>query len=372
MTATSTGAQFRRAWLAAIGMAGALCVTPPAAGADAVPGLTLAGAYIGEFERNFDPGQVSPRLKTAYHDVLNLSLTVDTAKAGLWPGGTLYIEGMRIHGDQLSRHVIGELQVASNIEAPGQILLEEAWYEQQLMHGKLSLLAGLRDLNREFHVSEYSGLFLNSSFGIAPEMSANVPTSGYPQPGWAARIRIRPLPHWYVQLADFDGDPQTRKLSAREGQMWMAETGFIHPTARYRLGAWLHTAAKAYGGRVYQGDYGVYVLADQQLAAIGTTRIGAFVQLGWVPPARNAVTRFLGLGLHVTGPLPSRDQDRLGLGLARAVTHHGAENTLELTYRAVISSSIAIQPSFQWINDPGGTAGAPPVRVGLLRFELAF
>jgi porin len=154
--------------------------------------------------------------------------------------------------------------------------------------------------------------------------------------------------------------------------MWMAETGFIHPTARYRLGAWLHTAAKAYGGRVYQGDYGVYVLADQQLAAIGTTRIGAFVQLGWVPPARNAVTRFLGLGLHVTGPLPSRDQDRLGLGLARAVTHHGAENTIELTYRAVISSSIAIQPSFQWINDPGGTAGAPPVRVGLLRFELSF
>lgn len=332
----------------------------------------MAGSYSGEFERNYDPGQVTSKLKTIYHDRLDLTLTVDTAKAGLWPGGTLFVDGMRIHGDQLSQYVIGDLQVASNIEATERFIVEEAWYEQKLMHGKLSLLAGLRDLNQEFHTSEYSALFINSSFGIAPSISANVPASIFPQPGWAARVRIRPTPQWYVQFADFDGDPQTRTLSAREGQMWMAETGYTHPTARYKLGAWLHTATKTYNGRIYRNDYGVYILADQQLAAIGTTKIGAFVQYGWVPPARNQVTRYLGLGLHVLAPLPARNKDMLGLGLAQATTHTGTESTIELTYRAIITPSLAVQPSFQWINDPGGIAGAPTIRVGMLRFELVF
>jgi porin len=362
----------RRPWLCGLGAAYALCVCPLPAMAVAVPGVTLGVLYSGEFERNYDPGLASPVLKTIYHDRLDLTLAVDTAKAGLWPGGTLFVDGMRIHGDQLSRHVIGDLQVASNIEAPEQFIVEEAWYEQNFMHDKLSVLAGLRDLNQEFHVSAYSALFINSSFGIAPEISANVPASIFPQPGWAARIRIRPTPHWYVQAADFDGDPRTRTLSAREGQMWMAETGFVHPTGRYKLGAWLHTAAKAYGGQVYPNDYGGYVLADQQLATIGAARIGVFAQWGWVPPARNQVIRYLGLGLHVSAPLPSRDRDVLGLGLARAVTHTGTESTLELTYRAVITPAVAVQPSFQWISDPGGTAGVAPVRVGLLRFELGF
>ena len=361
-----------RAWLTGLGMAGALCACPSPAPADAVPGVTLAGSYIGELGRNYDPGQVSPRLKTIYHDVLDLSLTVDSGEAGLWPGGTLYIEGMRIHGDQPSRFVIGDLQVASNIEAPTQTLIEEAWYEQRFLDGRLSLLAGLRDLNRDFYVSEYAGLFLNSSFGNGPEISANVPASVYPKPGWTARIRIRPTSQWYVQAADFDGDPQTRTLSAREGQMWIAETGLVFPTARYKLGAWLHTATKAYNGRTFANDYGGYVLADQQLAAFGATRIGAFVQYGWVPPARNEVTRYLGLGLHVTGPLPARAEDVLGLALAQAVMHTGTENTIELTYRASVTPSVSVQPSFQWIAHPGGVPGASPVRVGLLRFELAF
>lgn len=371
MTTTAGRKRYRRTWGAAIALAAALCTSPPANGAEAMPGVTLAGAYIGEFERNFDPGLVRPRLKTAYHDLLDLSLTVDTGEAGLWPGGTLHIQGMRMHGDQPTRFVIGDLQGASNIEAPERIVLEEAWYEQRLLHGRLSLLAGLGDLNRDFYASEYAGLFLNSSFGIGPEISANVPASIYPQPGWAAGMRIRPSPQWYVQAADFDGNPQTRTLSAREGQMWIAETGLARPGGRYKVGAWLHTAAKDYGGRVYQGDYGAYILADQQLAVFGATTIGAFVQYGWVPPARNAVTRYLGLGLHVTGALPGRGRDELGLGLARAVTHAGAEDTVELTYRAVITPDVVIQPSFQWIGNPGGTAGTAPIRVGLLRFELS-
>jgi porin len=337
-----------------------------------MPGVTLAGSYIGELERNYNPGLVTPRLETGYNGLLELSLTVDTAKAGLWPGGTLYIQGMHIRSDQLSRYVIGELQIASNIEAPPQLILEEAWYEQQWMQGKLSLLAGLRDLGNDFYVSEYAALFLNSSFGTAPVISDNVPFPIYPRSGLAARLRVQPTPQWYLQIADADGNPRTQALSAHEGQTWLAETGYMRPTARYKLGAWLYTKSKTYGGQTYPNDYGYYVLADQQLADFGAMKIGAFVQYAWAPPGRNQITRDLGLGLHVRAPLPGRTKDILGLGLVEAATHTGTESTIELTYRAVISPHIAIQPAFQWIGNPGGTAGTPLIRVGLLRFELSF
>jgi len=335
-------------------------------------GITVAALYTGESERNYDPGLVKPRLETIYHDNLDLMLTVDTEKAGLWPGGTLFIYGLRNHGGQPSQNVIGDLQVASNIEAPQQFIVEEAWYEQKLMHGKLSLLAGLRDVNNEFYISDYGTLFINSSFGIGPEIATNVPTSTFPRAGWGARIRIKPSRHWYVQVASFGGNPQRRTLAAHDGQMLIAEAGLILPKGRYKLGAWTHTATHVYAGHSYAGDYGGYALIDQQLAAIGAMKIGAFVQYGWVPPGRNLVTRYLGLGLHILALLPWRTKDIFGLGLAEATTHTGTENTIELTYRMPLTPWLVVQPSFQWIANPGAVTGNHMVRVGILHFELSF
>jgi porin len=334
-------------------------------------GITFSGLYTGETDRNYDPGLINPHLETIYHDNLDLTLTVDTAKAGLWPGGTLFIYALRNHGGQPSAHVIGDLQGASNIESPDQFIIEEAWYQQQLKGGKLSLLAGLRDINNEFYISKYGALFINSSFGIGPEMTVNVPTSTFPRAGLAARIRIKPMRHVYVQLASFDGNPATRSLSGREGQMAIVEAGIVNNTGGYKLGAWVHTATHVYAGHSYGDDYGAYAIVDQQLAAIGAMRIGAFMQYGWVPPVRNQVTHYLGLGLHVLGLLPRRDQDILGLGLADAATHTGMEQTIELTYRMTVSSDLVVQPSFQWIANPGGVSGRPPIRVGILHFEIS-
>ncbi len=97
--------------------------------------------------------------------------------------------------------MIGDLQTASNIEAPDHFLLQEAWYEQQFADGMLSLLFGLHDLNSEFYVSDYGSLFLNSSFGIGPDMTVNVPLSIFPRAGLAVRARIAPTLQSYLQAA---------------------------------------------------------------------------------------------------------------------------------------------------------------------------
>jgi len=334
-------------------------------------GIILEAVYSGEFVRNFDPGLVNGRRELIYEDNLDLTVTIDTGKAGLWPGGTIFVYGLRNHGGDPSGNVIGDLQTASNIEAPDNFLVHEAWYEQKFSDGFLSILFGLYDLNSEFLVTDYGSLFLNSSFGIEPEVSGNVPTSIFPKAGLAVRARIQPVEGCYLQAVGLDGDPETRSLSSSEGKMFVAEGGLNAVKGSYKAGYWLHTADKLFNGQLFSDDYGFYGIVDQELISPdGGGSIGAFLQWGWTPHSRNDVTQYLGAGLHMHGLLPTRDLDDLGIAIARAYTHGATENAIELTYRLVVAPWFSIQPSFQWISNPGGIPASSTIKVGLLRFEI--
>jgi len=337
-------------------------------------GLSLDVTYTGEFVRNLDPGLVSPRKETIYQDNLDLTATLDSEAAGLWPGGTFFIYGLFNHGGFPTATVIGDLQAASNIEASrNQFIVHQAWYEQSFADGSASLLAGLHDLNSDFYASEFAGLFLNSSFGIGPEISGNVGTSLFPQAGLGLRLKLTPQDSWYIQAAAYDGDPATRSLSATEGHMLIAEAGLLPEEGRgYKLGAWQHSADKTVGGQTFGSDYGLYAIADQPLYSFsGGGDLGGFVQFGWVPKKRNDITRYLGLGLHLNGAVPMRRDDELGLAVANAYTRTGTEHAVELTWHAALYPGIALQPSMQWILNPGGDSTASTIRVALLRFEFS-
>ncbi len=334
-------------------------------------GITIEGAYTGEFVRGF-PGGMAGGKSVIYEDNLDISITMDSEKMGLWPGGTLFVYGLRNHGGDPSANTIGDLQTASNIEAPDNALVQEAWYEQQFLHGVLSILVGLHDLNSEFYVTDYGSLFINSSFGVGPDMSANVALSIFPKAGLAARVRVAPNDNTYVQAAIYDGDPSTRALHGSEGKLMIGEAGLSSDTGTYKLGYWNHSADITVGAHTYNNDYGLYGVIDQELMHFdGDSTIGAFLQYGWAPAARNTVTRYIGGGLHLHGLIPTRDEDDIGIALARADTHAVAETTLELTYRLVLTPWLAIQPSYQVIQNPGGDATVPTANVGLLRFEVA-
>ena len=56
---------------------------------------------------------------SAYMDNLDLSLALDTEKLNLWHGGTFFIYGIINGGNRkLTERFVGDLQTASNIEAP--------------------------------------------------------------------------------------------------------------------------------------------------------------------------------------------------------------------------------------------------------------
>ena len=80
--------------------------------------------------------------KTATVGDLDLLLTVDMKKlVPALKGGTLFVYGLGLYGDDPSKHV-GDIQAVDNIAAPNTWKLFEAWYQQNLLE-RFSLLAGL-------------------------------------------------------------------------------------------------------------------------------------------------------------------------------------------------------------------------------------
>ncbi len=336
-------------------------------------GVTIKGVYTGEFAHTYLAGTPT-KSETIYHDNLDLTMNVDTEKAGLWKGGTFWVYGLRNHGSNPSSRMIGDLQGASNISVPkDQFIVNEAWYNQDFADGAVSALAGLHNLNSEFCISTNATIFLNSSFGIEPEISGNVPVSIFPQAGLGVRLRVKPVENVYVQAAVYDGDPSTREWKSSDGNMTIAEAGYIKGASDYKVGYWRHSAEKTYGGVTFSDDNGMYGIIDQEVFQFDNAEhssASVFLQYGSVPEDRNAITGYMGYGIHLHGLIPTRSVDDLGFGVANAKTHVDTEVAYELTYRLVATSWLAIRPSFQWIKNPGGDPAVSSVNVGFLRFEI--
>src|SRR6266481_5946400 len=127
----------------------------------------IPSCYDGEAVSDMSGGL---RRGATYLGILNLHLTVDAQRLVGWPGATVFLYGLGIHGGHPSTFV-GDAQGVSNIEAPAGWRLEEAWVQQNLFGHRFSVLFGQYDLNSEFYRLQSVSLLLNSSFGIGTELS---------------------------------------------------------------------------------------------------------------------------------------------------------------------------------------------------------
>jgi porin len=335
-------------------------------------GISIKILYTGEGAYKVAGGATNLTPRQMYHDNLDI-----TMKATPWSGGTFWLYGLRDHGPDPSAYMVGDLQTLSNIGTPDQFILNEAWFNQDSSDGKFSLLIGLHNLNSEFYDTTYGALFLNSSFGVGPELSHNVPVSIFPQAGFAIRGRVKPTDSTYFQEAIYEGDPTVRQALPSEGYLRIMETGYVTTGGDVKIGYWEHTADKlsSYNGKTYQGDFGYYAIMDYVLAQFNYqegSSMNIFMEYGSVPAERNLVTGYWGGGFTFHALIPGRKDDDLGIAIANASTHLDNEKTIEVTYHLVLSDSVAIQPSYQMITNPGGDAKVPTATVFLLRFTLAF
>ncbi len=324
-------------------------------------------------------------------------------------GAQLFVFALGTHGGAPSE-LVGDVQGVSNLEAPADVQLEEAWLQQNLLGNRLSWLVGRYDLNSEFYRLQSGALFINSSFGIGPELahSGAAGPSTFPNTAFGTRVDFKPSRNVAWRAALLDGVPVDRPgegirlFAPGDGALLVGEVALLERpdmggvprqrrfgigrglmrsyAAKVALGAWYYTARfhDLSDTTQHRGSGGAYLIGDLKVRSVT-----AFVQLGLGDGRVNQIGGYVGGGLTFTGPLPSRAQDMAGLAVAaarngshyeRAQTAAGiptvGETTVELTYLAAIGSWLTLQPDLQYVIHPGGTrttrnAVAPGLRIAV-------
>jgi porin len=383
--------------------------------------VTMAYSYTGDLVTVVSGGA---RRGSAFAGVAGAQVTLLLPRLVGWRGARVFAYLLDTHGGAPSG-LVGDVQGVSNLQAPPAIRLEEAWLQQNMLANHVSLLVGRYDLSSEFYVSHSANLFTNSSFGMGAELglSGVEGPSVFPFTSVGARLDVKPSPNTVLRLAALDGVPVDRPgggvhpFAPGDGAIVVGEVAILSRpdtsaaprSRRFQIGRGLgrsYSGKVAIGGWYYtarfpdlvdtlpsgapvehRGSGGAYLIADQTLWAARSGSPGpltGFVQLGLGDGRVNQIGSYLGAGLTLTGPIPQRTNDLVGLAVAAArngshfvraqpaaALATSGETAIELTYVAQLGSWITLQPNLQYVIAPGGTHATPSALVPGLRIGLS-
>jgi len=363
-------------------------------------GFSFEAQYTGDFLVNTKGGL---REDETYLGNLNFFLNMDFERSGLWKNGLLFANILDNHGDKkISESMVREIQTVSNIEAPRVTRLYELWYQHTFADKSTSFLAGIHNLNSDFNVTEFGGLFLNSYFGITPEMAIGARPGIFPLASPGARLKSGLNNRWELLLGVYDGDPgdpESSKhlpcstLSSRDGALIAFELAY-HLNARakslsefIKWGIWHNTGEfdditklDPLGNPVRrQGNYGTYIVFDKVIFQNDIQVLGTFLQSGFTPENLNEINYYIGGGLILQSPISLRPKDSIGLavahvGISTDVIDMGnraeSETIIEWTYNAQIYEYFRMQPNIQYVINPGADINLNNALVTGIRFEI--
>ena len=337
------------------------------------------------------------RRGAVYEGLTQVSLNVDLGKAIGLAGGTFTVSGLQIHGRGLTTDNLPNLNVVSGIEANRSTRLYELWYQQELFGGRADVRIGQQPADAEFITSEYSGLFVNASFGWPTLPAVDLPSGGpaYPLAALGVRLRAKPAPNVAVLLGVFNGDaagrgdgnPLERNRSGTNfdlnggtfviGEVQYATNageGAAGLPGTFKLGAWYHTRAvdnqffsdsslssgpgSADPISKRRNNYSVYAVVDQLVyrpPGVKDGGLGVFARAMGAPGDRNLVNVFVDGGVTYKGVF-GREDDTVGLGVGWA--------RISDTFRA---SDAALATS-----TARSTGGFSPVRTSEVVLELTY
>jgi porin len=318
------------------------------------------------------------------------ALRIDTEKAYGWTGGRFVAEGFYNNGNPLNENFVGAVQDPSAVDVGirNMARVYQVYYDQQF--GNTNIRFGVMDLETEFGVTRpmdafFSGAFAwSSTLDVSGERGLNGPST-YPNTALGVRVRQQLNDQWSIQAAVVNGmadqvaSPQSNSIAfnSRNGALAIAEVDYV-PVARTKLmaGYWTYTGlqdtqnefTESGALRQVRGSQGAYVGGTTRLYTIKDARgLDAFFNFGIADARVNDVDRSMNAGLAWTGLSDGRPKDKLGFGigvvraggpfqlaqLAEGNAVHGYETSFELTYRAILSDWLTVQPNIQYIVHPG-------------------
>ncbi len=345
-----------------------------------------------------------------YIDNVDLTLNINLEKLAGIKGSSVFLYGLGNNGGFASE-LVGDIQTVSNIEAYPTWKLYEAWVQQNFMDNNMSVLAGLYDLNSEFDVVKPGLLFLHSSYGLGAELAPtgqNGP-SVFPVTSLAIRAAATIKQKIKLMAAIMDavpGDPADPrgthiKLSSEEGallifqaninlgkELYISKRGNVRRAGTVRrraigrgyetpnfnqliIGAWRYTADFETFGEVPQkerGNQGAFIAYQRYfyLNADQTKHITAFARLGVAEDSFNQFGAAISGGIVTVMPV-LKHNDEMGIAFSTAINgdaylaqtvregfnYDRAETNIELTFNHRLLPYIALQPSIQFVINPG-------------------
>jgi porin len=328
-----------------------------------------------------------------------LSLFFDMNRIAGVNGGSIFFSMAQRWGNRLSSEYVGNVFPEQQIYGFETFRVIDVSYQQQLLNDRIELRLGRFAATDNFLDSPYdygfmSNAFCGSPFGILLDSPGVMAYTGT----WAALAKVRPTRRSHVMAAIYNGDPAMREnknhgvdLSFNGPLFAMGEVGYQinglpsdgARLGNYKLGGWYDhsTLADFESGVRKRGSWGYYGLFDQVLLPFGMRGsqrgLGVF---GSVTVATDSHIQQLPLyftaGISARGLFNSRPRDAISFGIAtgyfsdalQRAQRNGLlvppgggvqdyERVVELTYRIDLrKGAYFIQPDFQYIVRPGGTA----------------
>ncbi|NLU38930.1 MAG: carbohydrate porin [Bacteroidales bacterium] len=331
--------------------------------------LELEATYIGDIYNNFSGG-----LKTGggFLGMANLKIGFDTEKANWWKGGRFFVNGASTHGKSPTENYTGDFQVVSNIDAGNLIYLHELWFKQSI--NRLEFTVGLQDMNATFVASDNGSYYLNSSFGVPPVISGNIPVPIFPLTGLglSAIWNINDNVSWLAAMfdgspTDFENNPYNLYWDWDEddGLFIISEFDYTRTinefSGTYKGGFYYHTGGfeddeLGLKSQTIDRNFGFYFIGDQTIWRLNENKkIDLFTQLAWSPGSINSHNFYAGGGFNFHGLLEGDHENTLGVAVAHAGFHRSFqkhETVIETFFKYQLNNYISLQPDFQLIINP--------------------
>ncbi|EIP99224.1 carbohydrate-selective porin [Opitutaceae bacterium TAV1] len=295
-----------------------------------------------------------------------------------------------------SRDSRGELADTGSFNPASGNFAGDGWrmfnifYQQSFKDGIYDLKIGQIAADDDFMGSEYSGLFMNSSFGAMPSIvgasgagADGMGYAAYPVASPGIRFNWTPDETYSWQAGIYHGGPG-EDVHGNHGfdRESLSDTGILVFTegamnfdiaskpSSFRLGGSFHTKKfdNFKTGGTGSDVWNLYAVHDLALAMADeeSVALGAFWRFG-ITPDEDVATAFIyaDAGLNWFAPFASRPDDVAGLAVSWTklgsdyAAAEGAENknefTVELTYLAQLTSCWSVQGDIQYVIDPVGS-----------------
>lgn len=337
------------------------------------PCLSFAQEFSGELTSEW---QWDMSRRTNWVNLLRLNMRLPLANGkGAFEAATLHVAKTK------EETILADWQGFSNIEADNMfaaIAVLGYMHTWQNAH----LFVGVRNVNEDFFTSDVTSLFTNSSCGIFPTIAASYPIANYPFSGLTLYFDVTRGP-WTFKNSLYNGtgyngwkgnDNPFLVRPKRDGVFNISQLEYSANDARYFAGLTMHTRqhltceqegfVTTDGASASENDdeelaptekttnkttFAWWLYGEQPVWTAGDRSVVCMAQYSENTSHNNKCYRYAEVGCAYRDSL-----NECGLSGQYARFQEGNEWSMELTWRRQLSETIAVQPSFQYVNNANG------------------